>query len=286
MKIGINFLLWTTHVEDKHFHLFPLLKSAGFDGLEIPLTIGNTKHYQKLKLALHNEGLECTTTSNCSPDKNLISANAKTRQAGLDHLKWAIECSEALGSKILGGPIHSSPGVFTGEAASTQEQNWCIENLKQAAISAQQSNVTLCLEFLNRFECYLINTVAQTKEITDKVNSPFVGIHYDTHHAHLEESNLTTAIQTAGSTIKHVHFSESHRGMLGHGLVDWQTNVQALKSIGYDGWVTIEAFTNKVPGLASALHITRPLIDDELKCATSGAEFIRDLLCNLNYGDK
>lgn len=276
MKIGINFLLWTTHVEEKHFRLLPLLKSAGFDGIEIPLTIGSTTHYQKIKQVLDDEGLTCTTTSNGSPDKNLISANAKIRQAGLDHIKWAIECNEALGSNILGGPIHSSPGIFTGCSASAQEQNWCIENLKQAAVFAQQSNVTLCLEFLNRFECYLMNTVAQTKAITDKVNSPFVGIHYDTHHAHLEESNLTTAIKTGGSSIKHVHFSESHRGMLGQGLVDWQTNVQALRSIEYEGWITIEAFTNKVEGLASALHMTRPLIDNELECCISGAKFIQN----------
>lgn len=274
----MNFLLWTTHVTEKHFHLFPLLKNAGFDGVEIPLTKGTPAHYQKVKQALDNEGLACTTTTNCSPDTHLISSTSKIRQAGVDHLKWAIECNQALGSHILGGPIHSCPGIFTGQPATKQEQDWCIENLGKAATYAEQTKVTLCLEFLNRFECYLTNTLQHTKQIVDQVNSPFVGIHYDTHHAHLEESNLTTAIQTAGSTIKHVHFSESHRGMLGHGLVDWQTNVQALKSIGYEGWVTIEAFTNKVPGLASALHMTRSLINDELECATSGAEFIRTLL--------
>ncbi|MDU0355926.1 TIM barrel protein [Paraglaciecola aquimarina] len=112
MQLGINFLLWTTHVAEQHFHLFPLLKKAGFDGIEIPLTIGNTAHYQKIQQALADEGLACTTTSNCSPDKNLISANANVRQAGLDHLKWAIDCSQALGSQILGGPIHSSPAYL------------------------------------------------------------------------------------------------------------------------------------------------------------------------------
>ncbi|MCF2946530.1 sugar phosphate isomerase/epimerase [Paraglaciecola aquimarina] len=277
MKIGINFLLWTTHVEEKHFHLFSILKKAGFDGVEIPLTMGNTKHYQKIKQVLDSEGLACTTTSNGSPDKNLISPNSTIRQAGLDHLKWAIDCNEALGSNILGGPIHSSPGVFTGMPASVKEQDWCIENLQIASSYAEQAQVTLCLEFLNRFECYLMNTVSQAKQIVDAVKSPFIGIHYDTHHAHIEESNLTTAIRAAGDSIKHVHFSESHRGMLGQGLVDWQTNVQGLKSINYDGWITIEAFTNKVPGLASALHITRPLIENELECALSGAQFIHAL---------
>ncbi|MDU0355927.1 sugar phosphate isomerase/epimerase family protein [Paraglaciecola aquimarina] len=153
-----------------------------------------------------------------------------------------------------------------------------MENLIKAASDAKQANVTLCLEFLNRFECYLVNTTGQSKYIVDQVNSPFIGIHYDTHHAHLEESNLKLAIQDAGNRIKHVHFSESHRGMLGQGLVDWQSNVQGLQAIQYDGWITIEAFTNKVDGLASALHVTRPLIENELDCAISGAAFIRNLL--------
>lgn len=278
MKIGINFLLWTTHVEQKHFHLFPLLKQAGFDGIEVPLTTGTTQYYQKLKQVLNDEGLACTTTTNGENNKNIISSNVKIRQAGLDKLKWAVDCNEALGSNILGGPIHSSPGIFTGEAATQQEQQWCIEYLSEVALSAEKANVTLCLEYLNRFECYLVNTVSQTKYITDQVGSKHVGIHYDTHHAHIEESRITHALKTGGQSIKHVHFSESHRGYLGQGLVNWNETVKGLKQIGYDDWITIEAFTTRVEGLASALHITRNLVTDEMDLCRKGIHFIQSML--------
>jgi D-psicose/D-tagatose/L-ribulose 3-epimerase len=275
MKAGINFLLWTVHVEEEHFPLFKKLKAAGYDGVEIPLTFGDVKHYEKVRRAIEDEGLECTTTSNCSPDKNIISSDPAIRQAGLDHLKWAVDCNHALGSQIIGGPIHSAPGVFTGESATEQEKQWAIENLKAAGDYAGQAGVTLTLEFLNRFESYLMNTVAQAKEITDAVGSEFVGIHYDTHHVHYEEYDIAKAIKNGGSSIKHVHYSESNRGNPGQGLVDWETNTKALKEIGYDGWITIEAFTTKVDGLRQALHVWRPFFGSEEECYLHGIELIK-----------
>ena len=48
MKLGINFLLWTVHVDEQHFPLFNKLKSVGYDGVEIPLCFGELEHYENL----------------------------------------------------------------------------------------------------------------------------------------------------------------------------------------------------------------------------------------------
>ena len=49
-------------------------------------------------------GLERTAvTAMGDPAMNLISPDAATRKAGIDYVKWAIDCAEALGAKHLVG---------------------------------------------------------------------------------------------------------------------------------------------------------------------------------------
>src|SRR5262245_43532738 len=54
MKIGMNLLLWTTHVTEEHFPLLAKLKKAGYDGVELPLFEGDATHYRKLGQELKN----------------------------------------------------------------------------------------------------------------------------------------------------------------------------------------------------------------------------------------
>jgi D-psicose/D-tagatose/L-ribulose 3-epimerase len=36
MKLGLNLLLWTSHVSEMHYPLIRRIKAAGFDGVEVP----------------------------------------------------------------------------------------------------------------------------------------------------------------------------------------------------------------------------------------------------------
>jgi D-psicose/D-tagatose/L-ribulose 3-epimerase len=38
MKIGMNMLLWATHVVEEHYPQLEKIKATGFDGVEIPIT--------------------------------------------------------------------------------------------------------------------------------------------------------------------------------------------------------------------------------------------------------
>ena len=75
MKIGFNLLLWTTHLVEKDFYLLEKLKSAGYDGVEIPIFEGKVEHYKKIKNVLAANGLECTGLS-VIPDENHIPISA------------------------------------------------------------------------------------------------------------------------------------------------------------------------------------------------------------------
>ena len=115
MKIGFNLLLWTGHVTERHLPLLRDIKRTGYDGVEIPVFEGAPDHYARLGEALDNIGLERTVvTIMPSLDKNPLSGDSQTRKAAADHAKWFIDCSQALGATLIGGPIHSVHGHFSG----------------------------------------------------------------------------------------------------------------------------------------------------------------------------
>ena len=161
MKVGFNMLLWTTHVTKKELPILGRLKKIGYDGVEIPLFGGKVEHFKKIGSAIRDNGLGCTTVT-CIPDEmhNPISADASHRKGAVDYLKWAIDCSEVLNSKILCGPIYQPLGVFSGKAPTEREKKNAAEVHRKAADYADKAGVTLAVEYLNRFECYFLNTMA------------------------------------------------------------------------------------------------------------------------------
>ena len=150
MKAGFNMLLWTTHVTEEHLPLFETLKKAGYDGVEIPLFGGDTAHFEKVGKAIRDNGLDCTSVT-VIPDEehNPVSADAGNREGAVDYLKWAIDCSAAVGSTVLCGPFYQPLGVFTGQGPTEEEKLRAAEVHRQAADYAAKAGVTLAVEYLN-----------------------------------------------------------------------------------------------------------------------------------------
>lgn len=275
MKFGMNLCLWTTEVTPQYYPVLRRLKSLGFDGVEIPITPGHGEDFDTLRRLLADEGLECTTLTNLPPDANPVSAEARVRRKGVDALKWAVEMSALLGSRILSGPLYVASNQFTGTGPTSEELERFADVLRLACASAAEADITLCIEFMNRFETYLVNTTADAVALAARGNAPNLALVYDTHHAHLEERNIADAIRGAGGAIKHLHFSESHRGALGTGLVNWQATTAALGEAGFDGWVMIEAFGKDVAPLNTAAHVWRNVFSSKEDVARDGLAFVR-----------
>ena len=275
MKIGMNLVLWTLAVRPEHHGLLRSLRTLGYEGVEIPITPGNGEDFGEIRRVLDGEGLACTTLTNLRPEANPVSPDAAVRQKGLDGLKWAIDTSQHLGSTILSGPFYAASDVFSGTGPTMEELDRSAAVLREACAYAAPSGTALCIEFLSRFETYLLNTTRDAAQLTDMVGAPNIGLVYDTHHAHLEEHDIHVALTAAGRRIRHVHFSESHRGTLGGGLLDWTGTVGALKFIGYDGWLMVEAFSTEVAELARKAKVWRNTFTSRDQVAVDGIAFTR-----------
>ncbi|MBX9457889.1 MAG: sugar phosphate isomerase/epimerase [Rhizobium sp.] len=276
MKIGMCMFLWTTAVTEEHEGLLADIRQTGFDGVEIPIFGGKPDDYRRLGALLDRIGLERTAvTAMGDPSMNLISPDAATRQRGIDYMKWAIDCAEALGADRLSGPLHSTLGQFSGSGPSATEIQHAISTQRAIGDHAGRHGVTIGLEALNRFECYLVNTMAGLAALVDAVDHPNIKAMYDTFHCNIEEADPIAAFTRYRDRIVHVHISENDRGVPGRGNIPWAETFRAIRQSGYDDWLTIEAFGRSLKDLAAATKVWRDFSDTPEEVYRDGFNHIR-----------
>src|SRR5207237_8025162 len=129
---------------------------------------------------------------------------------------------------------------------------------------AQSVGTRLAVDYLNRVEFYLLTPAADTARFVREVNHPSLRMMYDTFHAHIEEKDQAAAIASCAAETIHIHVSENDRGTPGTGQVHWDSFWAGLKSTGYNGYLTIEAFGRALPDLAAATRVWRDLFPDPL----------------------
>jgi len=276
MKAGFNLLLWTSHVTEQHFPLIEKLARAGYDGVEIPILEGTPAHYEKVRKVVKDNGLLCDVVTNM-PDvlRNPISPDKKLRANALEFMKQVIDCTQALGADLLCGPFYQPVGNFTGIGPTDDEKKHAAEHARASAEHAAAAGVTLAVEFLNRFEAYFLTTMDGVAEHVRAVGMPNFKAMFDTFHANIEEADVAASIRAHRSIITHVHISENNRGVPGRGHNDWKGIFKALRSTGYDNWLTIEAFGRVLPAFAAATRIWRDIFESPEALYTEGITFIR-----------
>lgn len=275
MKYGMNLLLWTGSVTAEHFPLLAKLKAAGYDGVEIPVFGGVSADYKPLRAELDKNGLKCTTVTILTAETNAVSPDAAVRRKAVEWLKTVVDINHVLGSETVCGPYHSAIGVFSGTGPTPDEKCRSADVLREVAEHAKQAHLMMAIEYLNRFECYVLNTAAAAVDLVHRVNHPNFRTMFDTFHAHIEEKSQAEAIRTVKPVLAHVHISENDRGTPGTGQVNWDAAFSTLAEIGYDGWMVIEAFGRALPDLAAATKVWRDLFASPEDVYVNGLAFMR-----------
>ncbi|MEJ7589268.1 MAG: sugar phosphate isomerase/epimerase family protein [Ferruginibacter sp.] len=273
-KIGFNTLVWSASVSDELLPVVDRLKEIGYDGVECLIGSPDEKAYQRFGDHTATIGLETTAVFVLGQDENPVSPDAATRARGLDRIKWAIDRAHAMHASVIAGPFHSAHGIFSKHAPVDKEYAWSAEVLHASGEYAASAGIVLALEAVNRFECYLCNTMEQLARLVNEVGHPSVRAMYDTHHANIEEKKNPEAIRTIAPFLEHVHISENDRGTPGDGHVHWNETFSALAEVKYKGWLTIEAFSRNDPDFANAIKVWREY-SKPWDIATKGLAFIK-----------
>ncbi|MFT5289178.1 MAG: D-psicose/D-tagatose/L-ribulose 3-epimerase [Planctomycetota bacterium] len=274
-KIGMSFLMWTPEFREEHLPLLDQLRDMGFDGVELPLVDTSFEMLERAAMRCEELGLERTGVGFATAEADPISPDPLVRMKAVAHIEELCRKADVLGAPLLGGPIHSAYATFSGVGPQEEQLKRSADVLARAAETAASLGVRLGLEYLNRFECYLVTSAAETEALVKRVGHPSLCTVLDTHHSHIEDSEVGQAIRGCAETLGHVQLSESHRGFLGQGQVHWGSVFDALADIHYDDWLIIEAFSRHDPEFAAGLHIWRDPATDLMDIPRRGLAFVR-----------
>jgi D-psicose/D-tagatose/L-ribulose 3-epimerase len=271
----MNLLLWTDTLQEEIRPILDDIKAIGFDAVEVPVFELDVDKYAKWGKYLDEAGLARTGVTVRGAGDNPMSPNPEIRNKGIAGNKLALDCCQAAGCEALVGPYHSALGEFSGKGPTPDEWRWAVDSMREVAEHAEKVGVMLGIEYLNRFECYLLNTAADGARFCRDVNHPRCKMMYDTFHAHIEEKNIPEAIRALKGHLVHVHISENDRSTPGQGNVRWPENFDTLREIGYDNLMVIEAFGLALDRLVPATKIWRRMYASERQLATDGLNFMK-----------
>ncbi|MBS0205282.1 MAG: sugar phosphate isomerase/epimerase [Planctomycetes bacterium] len=275
MKYGINMLLWATDLNESHYPLLENIRNWGYDSVELPIFSYDLAHFRQIAAKLDELGLDRTAVAVNTPESNPISSSPSIRQAAVTNLKKSVDVCHAVGSRILCGPLHSAIGQSTAVGPTADEWKYAADTLIQVADHAQDAGVTLAVEYLNRFECYILTCMQDLIRFVREINHPHLRLMYDTFHANIEEKDITRAVRDCADLCVHVHIAENDRSTPGEGGVNWDATFAALKEVNYDGWMVIEAFGQSLPEMISSMKIYRKMFPNEEHLARHGLAFMK-----------
>jgi D-psicose/D-tagatose/L-ribulose 3-epimerase len=277
MKVGMNLLLWTARpTPGEHSALVRKIKGWGFDGAELfvgGMTDADAKAFGRLgdDIALERTAIFSLDRSVADP----ASPDPALRREAIAQINHALDLARLMGSPILTGPLFQGLTRFTGRGPTTDEWRWAVDTVRQSAQHAAAMHLNIGLEPLNRFEMYLVNTIADGARFCRDVGLPNVGLLADTHHSNIEEYRPAEELLKHIKMILHVHISECNRGIPGQGHAATPEIFAALRQGGYDGWMVIEAFSTKVERTRARLHVWRECFEREDDVAERGLHYIR-----------
>ena len=277
-RIGIHALVWAGSWGARECeYAVASSKEAGYDLIELPVFQPASMDIAAIQraLAAHEMGATCSLGLGFHNDINSEDPDSVAR--GEQTLNDALAAARDVGSPYLGGVIFSALGPYPDMPTARGRQN-SVDVIRRLAERAAASDITIGLEFVNRYESNLLNTAAQTVEYIGEVGASNVVVHLDSYHMNIEEANFRDPVFDSGDRLGYVHIGENHRGYLGQGHVNFPELFAALAEHGYDGVITFESFSSAVvdADLSRTLRIWRNMWSDGMDLAKQARAYIAE----------
>ena len=214
------------------------LKKYGYESIEIS---GEPEIYnaKELRKTLKDNGIRCWgAVTLMLKDRNLLAKDPAQRASSVKYTKDCVTLVKDMDGSVL-TIVPCTVGKITPEATPEEEWKWAVESLQEVQDHASKAGVELGLEPLNRFETYFMSRAAQALALAEAVG-PKCGVCLDAFHLNIEEADPYAAIRSARGRLVDFHVADNNRMAPGMGHWDWLKLVGTLKTIGYDGALTVE----------------------------------------------
>jgi D-psicose/D-tagatose/L-ribulose 3-epimerase len=279
--IGIHFGYWTQYWSSDPLQFVPRAKKCGFDVLEVnapKVTLMSNAERDKLKAAVAEAGLTLTYSIGMTAEMDLVSEDLAVQKKGISFLNDVSKAMKYIGGTVMAGINYSSwpRKLYPGEDKRVLTDR-AIAGVKEAIKAAEDNDVLFCVEVVNRFEQFMMNTAEEGVAFAEQVGSPNCKILLDTFHMNIEEDSFRESILHASKWLGHFHLGESNRRPPGEGRLPWPEIFGALHQINYQGAVVMEPFLLPGGDVGRDISVFRDLLgngDLDEKAARS-VKFVR-----------
>jgi D-psicose/D-tagatose/L-ribulose 3-epimerase len=279
--IGMHYGYWTQYWGSEPIQFVKRAKECGFDILEVnapKVARMSDAERDVLKGAIADAGLSLTYSIGMTADMDLVSEDSATRGKGIAFLRQIARTMKQMEGTVLAGINYSSwpRKLLPGEDKQVLTDR-AIEGVREAIKAAEDNDVIFCVEVVNRFEQFIMNTAAEGIAFAERVGSPNCKILLDTFHMNIEEDSLGGSIVEAGNWLGHFHLGETNRRPPGRGRIPWPEIFGALRQISYQGAVVMEPFLLPGGEVGRDISVYRDLLgsadlDEE---AARSVQFVR-----------
>ena len=284
MKYGIYYAYWAKEWGGDFLPYIEKVKKLGFDVLEVACGAFDRdpdETFRELRRAAEYHGLLLSGGYGPRPEHNLASPDAAAVERTLAFYADVFRKMELAGIDRIGGALYSYwPVDFASGFDKAADTERSVKNMRRLADLAADRGVTLCMESLNRFEGYMINESYEDVDYVKAVDKPNVKAMLDTFHMNIEEDSLTGAIEKTRGFLGHFHVGEANRRCpYAGGRMDWAAIGDALRGIGYDGYVVMEPFVRMGGTVGKNVSLWRDLSGgaDDAKLDAEAAASVRYL---------
>ncbi len=244
----------------------------GFDFIEIPLLKPEEFNAASHKQALADAGIYATASLVLPKDAHMPAQPRRAKE----FLIRALDQLQAVGGRYLCGCLAYSLGTFTGAPPTPAERQTVIDVLGEVAAVARRRGITLGLEVVNRYEGYLYNSLADARSTIQAIGADNIQLHADTYHMNIEEEGFYQPLVECADVLGYIHMSESHRGLVGTGTVNWDEVFRGLADAHYRGPLVLESFAAINPDLIAATCLWRLPKYDSAVLANQGLAFLKE----------
>jgi 5-keto-L-gluconate epimerase len=171
---------------------------------------------------------------------SLSSPDKEIRERATGCVKGHIDLASAFGSVVI-------VGLLKGLVSESRDLDSYLQDLESSLRIcldyAEEKNVTLVLEAINRYESDIFNTIAECVDFVKKFNTDHLKVHIDSYHMNIEETQIHQNIKEAGKYIGHVHVADSNRWHPGNAHFDFEKLIETLDEIDYQGALAVECLS-------------------------------------------
>jgi len=214
------------------------LAKYGYESIEISgePDIYDTKHVRGV---LNEHGIRCWgSVTLMLGERNLVAKDQAQREKSVQYVKDCVTMVKELDGYEM-TIVPATVGKIVPDGTPEEEWEWAVGSMREIYGHAMKEGVKLAVEPINRFETYFCSRANQAIALA-KATGPECGICLDAFHINMEEPDPFESVRSAKGLLVDFHVADTNRFACGQGHWDWLKLVGTLKTIGYDGALTVE----------------------------------------------